>query len=351
MNNKMEFLAGNEKRFADFISNLNERDKIAILSHNDRDGICSAVIVSKSIGNPDYVGIIPLDLFNLPEIISELKKKKINKIIICDLAIFDSKELLKKLEEFAELLVIDHHPFMEDLNSERITYLKADTHYPAAYICYYLFSKIKEIPEIFGVLGTLCDTDYKYNENNAETIYDDYGFKSKKQNLWEIARNLTYAIIYFKDSNPKKVYDILMGDNYLENLKKLEKYSKIILDEIESHTKDFEKNHDEYKDLILYLYKPKFSFASILSTIISLRDFSKTIILAYEKEGRIRMSCRRQDGKVDCNRLMRLSVEGIPDSKAGGHFKASGGDIPKESFEKFKENLFRVYDSLKDNLK
>lgn len=49
----MKFLAGSEKRFFDFISNLTDKDKIALLSHNDGDGIVSALIASKVLGKID----------------------------------------------------------------------------------------------------------------------------------------------------------------------------------------------------------------------------------------------------------------------------------------------------------
>ena len=43
---KIEFLVGSEKRFAEFISKLNEKDKIAVISHSrDIDGIVSAKVV------------------------------------------------------------------------------------------------------------------------------------------------------------------------------------------------------------------------------------------------------------------------------------------------------------------
>ena len=43
---KIEFLAGTENRFKEFVKSIKPSDKIALISHTDHDGIAAAKIVS-----------------------------------------------------------------------------------------------------------------------------------------------------------------------------------------------------------------------------------------------------------------------------------------------------------------
>ena len=53
-----QFQAGSEKRFANFISSLDKKDKIALISHGaDLDGIASAKITNKII-NADIIKFV-----------------------------------------------------------------------------------------------------------------------------------------------------------------------------------------------------------------------------------------------------------------------------------------------------
>jgi len=341
----LEFLAGSEKRFYEFIGNLSDKDKIAVLNHNDGDGVISAVIASKVLGKTDYMKIVSYQVGVIQNLASELKNNKINKIIALDLAIFDSKQDILELEKFADILIIDHHPFKEDLNSEKTVFLKAKSDYPAAYLCYCLFSKIQKIPEWLAVLGIVSDTTHKYNEKTAINVYDDFGIDSQKINLWNNAIILNLSLVYF-EGREKEVYNIVSKAKSISDLNELEAYSKIIQEEINYYLSDFEKKKEENKDLILYYYTPKYSIASILSNIISVKSKDKTFVFINKFDGLLRISCRRQDRKIDCGELMRKSVEGIPDSTAGGHVPAAGARVPSQYLKQFKENLLKAYKEL-----
>lgn len=45
----MKFLIGNEKTFNDFMDGICDNDKLGILTHNDLDGIASAVFLEQAI--------------------------------------------------------------------------------------------------------------------------------------------------------------------------------------------------------------------------------------------------------------------------------------------------------------
>ena len=55
---KPEWAAGSERRFLNFIKKLSVKDKIAIISHTDADGLIAAKVASKviSTGNIKFFG-------------------------------------------------------------------------------------------------------------------------------------------------------------------------------------------------------------------------------------------------------------------------------------------------------
>jgi single-stranded DNA-specific DHH superfamily exonuclease len=338
----MEFLTGTEKRFFEFIASLSDKDKVAILSHNDGDGVLSAVIASKVLGKIDYLEFIDYKVGMMEELAKKLKSAKINKVLIMDFSADSDWEFLQKIEKFAEILIIDHHAYTKDLNSTRTVFLRTKSEFPAAYTCYYLFSKMQAIPEWIGVLGALSDLTYRYTKENAEKIYDDFRFKGEKKNLWEFCIALANALIYFHDK-PKEVYDIIMKAKKIEDLRELSVYAKVVEEEFNYYVKDFEKHKEEHKGLFYYYFKPKFNITSMLSTTISLKDKTKTFVFVNQANGTLRVSARNQAGLIDCIKLLQEAVKEIPDSSAGGHVPAAGARVPSKYLPLFKENLLKAY--------
>ncbi|MFH1711488.1 MAG: DHH family phosphoesterase [Nanoarchaeota archaeon] len=347
----MEFLAGDEKRFFEFMGNLNEKDKIAVISHIDLDGITSAVLATKIIGNVDYLRFIDYRPGVLKETILELKKNKINKIFILDLAV-DSKEDISEMEKFAEIAIIDHHPFENDFNSEKTIFIKAESAYPAASMCYYLFSKMQKIPGWIAALGIIADKPHVYDEENNTGVFDDFNLGKDKVNLWNYVLNLNLIIIYFKGSE-KKVYDLIMESKELGDLSKFDKYSKIVEKELDLWREKFEREKETFGSLVVFQIEPKYLVKSLLINEISVQDTSKTFVFISAKKGDefLSISARNQMGNVNVSLLLRNSIMGIENSTAGGHVKAAAARVPVKFLGKFKENLIREYQKLSEKLK
>jgi len=344
----MKFLAGDEKRFFEFMGNLDEKDKIAIISHIDLDGIASAVLASRIIGKVDYLRFIDYRPGVLKNVILELKKNKIKKIFILDLAI-DSKEDIAEMEKFAEIVVIDHHPFQNDMNSEKTVFMKAESENPAAAMCYYLFSKMQQIPGWIAALGIIADKPHVYNSENNPRVFEDFNLGKDKIDLWKYVFNLNLSIIYFKGSE-KKVYDLINESKELSNLTKLDKYSWIVEEELEMWRKRFEKEKEVFGSLVIFHIEPKYLVKSILINELSVQDSGKTFVFISAKKGDefLSISARTQMENVNVNTLLRNSIIGIENSTAGGHVKAAAARVPVKFLGKFKENLIKDYRKLED---
>ena len=112
------------------------------------------------------------------KLVEELKTTKINKIIFSDLAI-DVVEIIRKISEFCDVLLIDHHLFNEDFNSDKITFIDIQGDC-AAYICYRLFSQLdkdKDLEKIDWLIASACVADWQYfnNQEFMKKIYEKYG--------------------------------------------------------------------------------------------------------------------------------------------------------------------------------
>lgn len=336
----MEFVIGNEKRFAEFISNLDAKDKVAIIAHNDGDGLCSALIASKVIGNVDSINFLGYSYGMLKPYVSKFKDLKINKILIVDIAVDDEFESIKELEKFADILVLDHHELRKDLNSDKTIMIKTKTKNPVSYLSYKLFSRIAKVPCWLGVIGTLSDNMHKYTEDNAEQLFEDYEFDCEKGNFREEVILLSNVLIYFRDKE-FEVFNLLKDAKDISALENLSAYANKVEEEIQFFVNDFENSKESHGDIIFYEFNPSYPITSALINILSVKNRDKTLIFMTNRKGLIHISSRSQNSRHDCPALLRKGIEDIPRSTAGGHSKAAGARFPSEYLSKFKSNILQ----------
>jgi hypothetical protein len=293
----MQFKAGSEKRFFEFISNLNEKHKIAILAHTDLDGVSSAVIASKILGKIDFIDFVDYKNEMLEPYVEKLKQMKINKVLLLDLASDKEKQSIKKIEKFSDILIIDHHQFQSNLNSEKTIFIKTKGEIPACYACYYLFSKIQKVPSWIPAIGIVSDLPNKYDNKNSSEVFKDFKLGEKKD-IWKYVENSFLAIKYFSE-NIKKIYKEFTKANKLEDLNKLEKYALPLKKEIQKYKDKFEKQKKINKNLVIFELspKPKYKIKSFLINYISLKDKNKTYVF-ISKNKEISISIRSQNQNI-----------------------------------------------------
>src|SRR3989344_215606 len=164
------------KRFGEYINNIKKEDKIAILYHaNCCDGLCSCIITNKAL---ERILKRKVD-FNIhythfeitEEIIEFFKKNKIKKVIAVDLSLYAKSDMIKKAENYVDLLIIDHHEHKGNINSRKTTFVHADlineeiksNFYPASKLCYDLFSSLIDLTDLDWLvsLGIISDMGYR----------------------------------------------------------------------------------------------------------------------------------------------------------------------------------------------
>jgi len=338
-----DFIVGNEEMFSNFVSNISKEDKVALVSHTDLDGIAAAKVVNSFVDAFIIKFVNYEDMMN-DYIVDELRLLGINKIILTDLMIKDSA-FIRKLEQFAKILIIDHHTFSEDYNSNKTVFLNAHG-FCATYLCYYLFMKVKDIEWMDWIVACACISDWAYFKNIEwmKKIFEKYYNKFEFENgalrtegeFWNIQYNISLAIIYY-GGNLRKVFDSL-GKNY-GDIGDMNEHGKEVQAEIEVYINKFEKEKENINDGYFFEFNSKYGIKSILTNILSTEYYGKTLIIVKPRGNYYQVSARRADGKVDLNKLMIELTNGMENTNAGGHFKAAGATIDSKYYEEFKRRV------------
>lgn len=349
----MEFIYGQEKRAINFLKTITEKDKVAIFSHTDVDGFVAGRVMHEAIPAEiiQFLDYSPKLVSNLIPLIEE---KKIKKVIFTDLNLEQNRADVKRLAGIAEILIIDHHEYSEDLNSEKVIFMKTPSTTCASYTAYCLLTKISgfTLEKLDWLVGAAVIADYTFESHQEfiKKIEEKYHFsdqaKTNRQafhsDLGKIAITLSNAIIYFDDKT-NEFYYLFKKMKTMKDLSLIEKYANTVQEEIDKVISDFEQYHETKNELFYYLASVNYGITSAISTILSGKYPNNTIIFLadYGKEI-IKISARRQDGKVNLPLLLGKCLDGLRETTFGGHVKAAGGSFLKRDLEKFKKRLFAL---------
>jgi len=339
--------------FNSFVKNLNKNDRIALLFHRDPDGLCSALIVSFALKKLKKIKVsiaLPLEYNELDfNLIKLLKRKGIEKIIIVDLGLDNMPHIVKALEEFASILLIDHHKIYADLNSEKTIFVKAQflssidgSKYPATKLCFDLFSKHVNLNDLSWIAAIGVNGDFGFNSWRSfiEDSFKKFNYSKEELDI------MTEIINSLETIKPKKFIELFKAFFSFKTPKqfinsKFFKFREKLLSETNSLIKEFnEKAEFLENELIFFEFKSKYNIKSFLANKLSLMHPNKTLVLIEDlgKE-KLMLSARRQDFKVKMNELLEFAVKGIKNASAGGHIPAAAGSIPRKNLKEFKKRV------------
>jgi len=344
----MKYLLGSKKDFKKFLEGIGKEDKIAILSHNDLDGISSAIFLEEILRSKglkvDYLDFLSLSrgMFNKP--IKDMKKLGITKVFVTDLNADSSDFGFEKVMEKFDYFLIDHHPFGKDIKKIK-NVIKSESADCAGLVLYDLGKDYFEVEKLDWLVCSTMVSEFSFNKKeNLAFLRKKYsGFNleniddSKPKEIEKIIGN---ALNYY---NPdfKKVYYLVKEKNF----KELKKTYEVVEKELAKAIKKYKKEAKFYPDKNLFFgeVNPKFYLTSIIATILSRKEPEKTFILVGKSSapGMLRASMRNQGGTQNVNLLARRALKGLKDSTGGGHACAASALFRKEDLNKFKENILK----------
>jgi len=337
----MKFLVGKKEDFINFLNSVGKKDKVAIISHTDLDGIVSALLMMELLKSKE-IKIYSLYFINyknwvLKEIYDELTLKKINKIFMLDINAYADYEEFENFRKKFDIFLIDHHP--SDIKKEENNIIKTQTEDCTTFVLYEIGKNLINFDKWKSLVCATMISEFSYNSpENLEFIKKIYPEVNKENILSSVPANLsqkiTSALIFFIGKE-RKVLDLLLKNK----LKKFEKYHKIVDEEIKHTFWKFKKNAEFYpeKNLYFYYYTPKFNVSSIITTMLSIEEKEKTFVFASDikdEKGFVKVSSRNQSGDVDLNELMKKGINGLENANAGGAYKSLWSKLYEERFRK-----------------
>lgn len=317
-----------------FLNNLTNKNKIAIIHHNDGDGYTAAILLYNFLKNKE----IKPRTFQFERSNSKISNKylkKFNTILIIDLApslISKDMQTIKHKKVF----YTDHHP--------------KDTQVPKQILEYRTKSEISSAKTISNLIGgnELWNTmahhfDAGWLQKENKKIINKFIKKNKisKQQFQKMAFKISRTIDYFH-KNPDKAFKILNSINLPKDLNKLNKYDKIIGKEIKKLIKQYKTKKQKIGNINFYYFKPKYPIKSSIINEISYTNPKQTYIFATPTTNNkkiISLSARNQTKKIDMAQLLKAGIENLKNANAGGHVPAAGATIQSKDLNQFKQNL------------
>ncbi len=345
-----------------------KRKKIAVISHDDSDGSCSAALIIRLLerlhgnNNISYFSTRGAPYIT-DELMDDVISEKPDHVVTCDFA-GDLDLSAKRLEkEGIRCIMIDHH-------------IPKDYDFPESTI--YLNPQIegKTMPCAAYVYDICCMISESFDENlwiAAVGTIEDYGASDREDIIKACMKKYPEMFEKIKSIDNSKLFDTTFGlvgkiigaaplwASYqgaelatktllevdsprdflsLENddvRLMFEKFSQIEA-EIKKNVKRFQPDCKRYGPIMMYEISSEYPIKSNVSTIVSSR-YPDNIIITIEKKTRyVSMSMRNQSGKFDLNRIITECIEGL-DARGGGHKKAAGASVSKDDIETFLERF------------
>lgn len=326
----------NKEQAMDFLTNIDESDKVMLIFHDDLDGISSGILMSDYLDN---LGVkYKKMIFSYGKTIEKVKEevKDCNKIIFMDLAPVAVIRIFPALEN-KKIISIDHHP--EDLKlSDSVLNYRSQEYTPASRMVFELIGG-KEWLAVCGVLGDVGD---KY-EINSDFIND---FINKSRFSLEDFKNkfvykLMSFLVYFDDKY-EEAFNILKKIKTLEEIKKIEKYSNPVKKEVKKFEKLFWEKKKKIGEITYFYFEPGFDIKTMLINKISSESFNGILIFISPTKENMNVSARNQSREYNVADILKKLISGFEKAGAGGHFSASGGYFEKKDLKKFEDNLRKL---------
>jgi single-stranded DNA-specific DHH superfamily exonuclease len=279
------------------------------------------------------------------------------KIIFLDLGVDQNPPLIKKLENECDILIIDHHQIMNDLNSDRTIHYNPmftrKVYQSASYLTYKLCSGIANMENHLWIAITGIVGDYNVSDSmdiimEAKMKYPEFLASTEQEYMHGSIFGQMADMISAAKASKISCEEIVRNIEKMESIADIGKNEamttayKNVQSEIDRILIDAKSSIDTGKTVIFYEIKSHYNVHSPISTLLS-KEFPKKLIIVWETIGnKIKVSARNQNRKINVGKALREATRDIRHASAGGHEAAGGVSLKKEDWEDFKERLIDI---------
>ena len=322
---------------------------ICISHKEDVDGLSSAILINSAFKK---VSVLLVDYANLINKLEKLLKsllpvtKGYNRIFICDLGLNKKNQyrfisiLYKMVALGYKVTYIDHHDLEDQAKKEikkiGVNLIHSTQECTSVHVYNKYKKKLSSNASFFAAAGAL--TDYLDNKPVASSLIPRYD----RQFLMLESTALSY-MISSNQNNEEYLYNIV---NVLSAMKfpheieggfiEAEKYAKKISNAISSISNEI-KTKD---NLALVQNNLDLASSTVVNFVLGISEKKIAMVYKYKEEKEVFIISIR--GSKDCDVHLGRIVNEIASTlggSGGGHDKASGAVIPKNSFNNFVELL------------
>ncbi len=341
----VNYLVGSKDEFLNFLDSIGLYDKVAILTHNDLDGITSGLFLDKILEakgiKVNYQDFLEIKADMIKEVTLKLNEEGITKIFFADINIdgidFEGFEDLRREKD---VFLIDHHPIDEKLKDFK-NIIKTVSEDCCALTTFDLGEGLLDSELWEWILCAAMFADYAFrSEKNLKIIqsfYPDVNPENISSTVPGMnARKISSSLVYYKN-DPRYVYN-LVKERKIEELTDI---YEIIEEEVYKVVDDFSINKKYFpkRDIYFYEINSKFDILSYVATLIAGAEPEKNFIFMLHSKDVVRFSARSSNSKIDMGELMKKGTEGIEGADGGGHIPAAGARVPEEYVETFKKRV------------
>jgi len=328
---------------------------VDIVCHTDSDGLTAAAqlvqwLKKKKVGYNLVLG--SPERLRYANFWSRLNN---DLVFFLDIPADHTSEQLMRLSNRANIVIVDHHKIMKDMNSQSIIHYHREAlgekkYYPTSKQVYDLFKG----SDWMACIGLIGDYGGKPWKEFISKVHKSYGFpECKDENCFDSPfakydQLVNSARMAYGDKGCFKAFNILVDsegwDDFKDKASVLEEWGKLVNDYIEHVKSDYKHNNEVHKkaELIFYqLNNPKYKIGSVLATIVSTENQHNTIIMLIMRGENVNVNFRRQDGKYDMSELAKSCAESVG-GNGGGHKEAAGATIKLEKLDEFKESVIQT---------
>lgn len=333
----------NYKQARKFLEGIGRKDKVAIYTHVDGDGLASGILFEDFCRKKKCkdVEVFFLDYYS-PARISDSRPARFNKFLIADLAPSAiSREL--PLLDHGEVLYTDHHKEdfdnpIEDFVMELRT--TSEGYIPSSRTVYELTEKGDKDKLWLATAGILSDKGDKYDANDKflEEAYE--ALKADSTRMHDVTKKLENVIVFFSQ-DLQRAHRELRAVKRLEDVHQLSPFFKPVEEEMTRLTEDYRIHREKTDEKVFYFFDTKYPTikSPFINRISSTNGLNVLVFASPKENGIVSLSARNQAKFYDVSILMRDCVEGLRNGKTGGHNFAAAGSIRAEDLDEFKKRF------------